>query len=1051
MIATLFSTPGAGACPGASRALGNASATRTAAPLAADPVNYSTNFEGFAEGTTEESLTVPGVVFAGLPPQSFQVFSIPASEQPVFTKLSNKTLLSSNTSMLDITFDGPVTSFAIDFGNVGGPAPELSLTLEGFDASSTSIVKSATTATPSTVQGGFVFSREATAQLSSNVGFRRVRLSFTAATTSTVLVDNLRASGSGSSCDVYPASSVSALVSQVAQGQAIPLAVTVRPAAAGPIPSINLQIQATNGGVPALISYSARSVDSTTNVLFVRVGSDAFVGDVRLQAQVATPGCLFGPLGEAASVRVVIPPVAFVSLTPAVSWLAGVADGGAPPSTSFEIKNVGGMRGTTTFSAAGGFFTASPAAVDLDPGAKGTVTLTATVAAARTPGLTSGLLTATSGNDSITVPVSLLVVSGSAAPGARPNAKAVVSANRLVFSAPAGQNPAPQTLTLSVSGLSPSETAVIQATAGADSQWLVLPGTVAAITGTQQLNGQFRVDRARRATKDAVLARRTLVTLTVVGGAPGSATIVEVLDVEPPTVQTNAGGDRRNLTGQSFVVPTAVKAPGQFGASFLTDGWLRNESAFDVPADLYFAPDGRDGLLDATVRKASVTVPANRTIRLSDGLDSVFATTGSGQIEVKSPYPGLLSVRTKVESVTNGDPTSRYGTEIPTVARGSGIGLGQGELVVGGIFESPSNRTNLILTETSGAQTTVRVTVYDVDGSVVGSRNFDVPAFGKIQLGRIVTLVSPSRTVAGGSASVSAVSGAGRVVAVAIVIDNRSNSFSAILGQKVRATSARAAGKSLVMVIPSAVKTTGAFNTSFTTSLSMVNGTASPANLTLTYQYTDLDDGNQVKNVQKTLSIVPLGSLPQSVAGDVLSALFGVTNRSFGWIKVEGDISRIVASAAISSQVDPGNPALGLKTAQVQALLTDSPDVLAKDLDQHLFAGAEKSEQRRTNLVLEEVAGLGGDVDVWLASAAGDVLARKTYSLSPGQYLQITDVFGSFDLGNGPYQNVQILARMKGGSGKVVAFASVIDNESKNTQIFVLKAPGPPEDPTFGF
>lgn len=1026
-----------------------------AGPLAADPGTYATNFESFPDNATAEALTVPGVTFASAPPGGYSIFALPPDSGPtLFHKISGKSLSSGDTAILDITFDGPVNSFLIDFGNIGAPASELTLTAEGFDSSSVSVAKSSAAATAVGDAGSAIVSREGTVQLVSSAAFRRVHLSFTSSAPSIVLLDNLRASGGGSGCDIYPAPSVSALVSQVARGQAIPLSVTVRPAGPGPVPSVDIQIQATNGGASSLFAFPARVVDSATNTLFVRVASDAFVGDVKLEAQAGLPGCPFGSFGEAAVVKVVVPPASFVSLTPSVSWLTGVADGGAPPATAIQIQNVGGTRGTATFATSGGFFTVTPASLDLDPGAKATVTLVSTLTAAKTPGLTPGLLTVGGGSDTPTVPVSLLVVGGSALPGAKPNAKVVVSANRLTFSAPAGQNPAPQTLTLSVSGLASNETAVVQASAGADGQWLVLPGTVSGITGSQQLDGQVKVDRSRRSAKDAVLARRTLLTLSVVGGAPDSATIVEVVDVEPPTVKLNAGGERKTLTGQSFLIPTAVKAPGQFGATFLTDGWLRNESAFNVPADLYFAPDGKDGVLDATVRKASVVVPANRTIRLSDVLDSVFATNGTGSIEVKSPYPGLLSVRTTVESVTKGDPTSRYGTEIPTVSRGAGIALGQGSLVVAGVFESPDNRTNLILAETSGAAATVRVTVYDVDGSSLGSATFDVPAFGKTQLGRIVTQIAPNRTVAGGSATVSVVSGAGHVVAVATVIDNRSNSFSAILGQRLRTpTGARAAadGSPAVLVIPSAVKTTGAFNTSYTTSLALVNGTASTANLTMTYLYTDLDDGNRVKTVQKAIAIVPLGALPQSLAGDVLTALFGVTNRSYGWIKVEGDVGKIVASAAISSQVDPGNPGLGLKTAQVQALLTESPDLLTTDLAEHLFNGAEKSDQKRTNLVLEEVTGLGGDVDVKLSTSAGDVLAQRTYSLTAGQYLQINDIFGSFDLGSGPYQNVQVTAQMKSGAGKVVAFVSVIDNESKNPQIFVLKAPGPPDDATFGF
>ena len=1020
---------------------------------------YAANFESSPPDATAEALGLPGLTFRGVPEASFVVYALPTQpEGSFFEKLTGKVLLSSPDGVLEVLFATPVTSFSMDYGVVGSPAPETPATAEGFDASGSSVGKGTASAAPVIVLGSVALSREGTVQLTSTRPFTRVRLTFGGPVGSGALaVDNLRASGSGdpTECSLVLTPSVRSLLSQVWQGQSIPLVVTARPPSEGPVGSVALQIEATSGGVTTLVSQPPAAVDSATNETTVRVATESWSGDVRLRVAAATPGCAFGPYSQAVTVRVVTAPASFVTFTPSVGWLVGIADANpAPPQTTLKIRNSGGTRGQISFNAGGGgFFSVSPTSLTLDPGQAGTITLTASASAVRTTGLSFGRLT--SGEDGITVPVTLLVVAGSVAAGAKPNARVTVSSNRLVFTAPNGQTPASQTLAVSVTGLAQTETAIVLMSVGADGSWLVLPSGGFTVTGPGRVEGTFSVDRSRRGSKEAGFARRTLLKLAVVGGLPENFAFVEVLDVEPPAVQSDAGPGRATATGASFVIPTAVKAPGQFGAQFLSDGWLRNESALDVSADFYFTPDGADGLRDPAVKKATLLVPAGRTFRLSDLLDGVFKTTGSGQIEIRSKNVGLLSVRTTVESVTNGDPTSRYGTEIPTVARGAGIGLNKGELVLSGIHENETNRTNLILTETTGANATAQVTVYDENGSLVGTKEYPVQALSKFQVTRLVNDVAPGRTLAGGSATIVVTAGAGKVVALATVIDNRTNSFSVILGQRVRKPTTAGARDGLVtapltLVIPSAVRTTGAQNTRFTTSLSLVNGTASPANLKLTYIYTDLEDG-QVKTVEKAVPLSGRGSLPQGLGADVLVNLFGVTNRSFGWIRVEGDVGKVVASAAISSQVDPEDPSKGLKTAQVQALLSDSPDILVKDFTEHQFAGAEKSDQKRTNLVLEEVAGLDGDVVVKLVTAAGDVLAEKSYPLTAGQYLQITDLFGSFDLGDGPYQNVQVVAQMKNGTGKVIAFASVIDNESKNPQIFLLKAAGPPDDSTIGF
>jgi hypothetical protein len=309
---------------------------------------------------------------------------------------------------------------------------------------------------------------------------------------------------------------------------------------------------------------------------------------------------------------------------------------------------------------------------------------------------------------------------------------------------------------------------------------------------------------------------------------------------------------------------------------------------------------------------------------------------------------------------------------------------------------------------------------------------------------------------------VQAIAGAGRVASIVTVIDNRSNSFSAVRGRALRTTAARTglaaatiAASPLAYVLPSAVRTTGINNTHYKTSLFLTNGTASVANLVLTYHYVDMDDGGNLKSAVKSWQILPRGTLYPEYGEDVLLSLFGVSHRSYGWIEMTGEVEKVSnIYTEIRTQVDPTDAGRGVKKAAVSGYFSTDPVVIGKGATEHRFAGAEKTVQKRSNLALVETAGAPCDVKVRVYNpvAPGGVMAERTYSLRAKEYLAITDVFGTagLQLGEGPFQNAEVTAEVIAGNGRVVATVQVIDNEPRNPSIFVLSVPGP-GDPVVGF
>ncbi len=796
----------------------------------------------------------------------------------------------------------------------------------------------------------------------------------------------------------------------------------------------------------------ATSVRTTrTRVLIPTSPSDPG-GTLSVRVRAVQPCSGLESVSEIARVGVSQAPAFFQFVRGGPAWMATA---GSPPAPAeVKVRNVGGLAGQVSFTA-GAFFAVSPPSLDLPPGGEGKVTLNPLPAAFAAPGVSLGALRGTGSGGTIATPVSLAV----APPGPYPGGSAHANVSTVTFRAPTGQLPAVQRVTIMVPGAAGD--AWLSPSIGPGGAWLTIGSELGQpVPKGGSLTLTLGVDRTRRTPDEGMAPLRTLLTLTPVGGDPATdGAVIEVVDVEPPQVTSGAGLRPQPQAG--FILPSVVRAPGAAGGQlFRSDGWLRNHGSVPVDVDLFLTPEGANGMADGSVRKARVTLPPGATYRLSDLVLNVFGVDGlSGQVELRSLTPWLLSVRGTVESEIAGDATSRYGTEMPPVPSGGGVGLGDPELIIPGVDDDAANRANVILAETSGAPATAQITIYAADGSVFGQLTRDVPPYGKRQVNRVVDAVAPGGKLSGGWASVKVIAGAGRVVAVATVIDNASGSFAAAagLGSKPapslrRPGPAALADSTATYVIPTSVRTTGAYNTQYSTNLSMVNGTATASPLALTYTYTDLDAG-QKKSVTRTVSLPARGSLPKDVGTDVLVSLFGVPARSFGSIFVAGGATQVTGLASITSQVDPNDPAKGFRAAQVNGTPLGGPAIMDPGGEEHRFSGAEKSLQKRTNLILLEVANQTAAVVVRAYGPTGAVLAEKTLGVGAGEYKQINDVFGpdGLNLGDGPFSNVEISARVSAGNGRVLAFATVVDNVSKNPEIFFLEPAGPPADPAIGF
>ena len=764
-----------------------------------------------------------------------------------------------------------------------------------------------------------------------------------------------------------------------------------------------------------------------------------------LRVRAVQPCGTAGPFSSTLSLALAQAPTNVIFTVAGPSWVVPV--GGPSPSSAVVVRNVGGTTGGVSFNARGGFFTVTPNSATLAPGATARLTLQPLSSSLQATTYLAGQLDVVSAGGTDSTPVQLVVTPPP--PAGVEDLTVDTSSGRVVFDAAAGKTPAAQTITVTLSAALAGVYLAPRIAPGGT--WLSLdPGQLTTpVPASGETTLTLSVDRSKRTAADGVAPLRTLLRLHA-AGAPDDldhSAIVEVVDVDTPSVQ-NEVATNRGVSAQSFFIPAVVKASGASEAFFFSDGWIRNLSAFKTNLFLWYTLDGKDGTSDPSVLLSQTSLEGGSMLRVSDLLGALFKASGSGTVEVRSPIAPSLTVRTTVESVTGGDRTSRYGSEVPVVARGSGAGVGDQDLLLPGIDDDGDRRANLILSETSGAPVAVAASLYDGSGNPVGGLVRTIQAYSKVQVNRVVSEIAPGRTISGASIQIHPTSGTGKVVPLATVIDNRSNSFSVIKGRPLGgfASNSRTPLAEDAFVMPSAVRLTGAYNTQYTTTMSMVNGTGQPVTLTLTYNYVDVGDGNATKSVTKTVTIPARGSLSKVVGDDIVANLFLVTSPSYGWIKVAGGTTSVVAVAGINAAVDPNDDSKGVKTAQVDAVSLSSPSVMETGDDDHRFAGAEKSDAKRTNLVLVETSGQASEVLVRINTPTGQMLAQRTFGVGAGQYLQINDIFGEggVDAGDGPFQNSEVTVQVTSGAGKVIGLATVIDNVSRNPEIFVLQSAGVP-------
>ena len=755
-----------------------------------------------------------------------------------------------------------------------------------------------------------------------------------------------------------------------------------------------------------------------------------------------------------------------------------------PAGSTVVFRNVGETAGTLTFSATGGFFTISPqTAPDVARGADVTVSIVFATNSTNAAGVKTGELIGSwstgEGLQSVATAITLTVL-GSPRQLTRGMKLEPVGSSDVHFRQLEG-NPEPREIAIRNTGSLPVR---IAPSIGPGGSWLSVSGDFATpVPAGAERSFELTVDRSRRTTEDGPAPLSTGLRIENVDGDKQDSAIFEVFDEEPrpPTSGTN----RPDLTESEFslilgssasTTPSGARDAQAASAvsQVFSDGYIRNRGSDPATVDLFYAPEGAQGLTDPRVKKNTITLAGYSSYRLSDFVRGLFEESGSGHVELRSPQLPQLSIRMSVNVDTTRDGVpAQYGSEVPLFVTGQGVVVSDGSgpseviLLTGLQGSLAGRRSNIVLSETLGKSIEVRARLYDASGKRLGQKTVFVNPYTKIQINAGDPELFPV-AYRDGTVEIEPIAGDGAVSAFATVMDEGSRSYTVRVGTILprpktspRASLAVADSTAFLPTI-TREETTDAF---YTTRLSITNGSDSDVTLKVTYVP---DRGFGDVTEPKSIVIPKRGGEdgeggPQTVTYvDVVKDFLGIESGTRGMLKVEGGLTGIAFSSETTTPLDPNDPALGNSLSSVNpapgveqkiagAFSAESKEVTGMKLTttdavspEVSLPAIEEGPQFRTNLILAELAGEASKVRVLLRKAGGASLGEPmVVELGPNERKQIQRIISEITktaVEAADFKDVEIIVQAVEGKGRTLGLVNRIANDpaSKRLDTYVL-------------
>jgi len=502
---------------------------------------------------------------------------------------------------------------------------------------------------------------------------------------------------------------------------------------------------------------------------------------------------------------------------------------------------------------------------------------------------------------------------------------------------------------------------------------------------------------------------------------------------------------------RSYTVPRVVSLDATLGhtASHIR---LSNVSSVAMNAELFFTPTGADGG-DATVKHATVVVPPNAAVTLTDPLFEVFSLSqAAGQMEIRTAAEEISSLTVTADTFAPVSTGGTAGYVMPVVIRGEGARIGKAHSIAG-VTASATLRPILVLAESTGLSfTSGRVTVYDHAGSKVGASTFSVAKSGEAEFIDLLAAVNGPSSLNGGRVDISVTDGGGAVVGVLILSDTRQTSASALISQPVgggvSAGKRALGGASVARYVISGIGNGAPAQSPISASTVMIFSATASADAHFDLLYIDAlgssrflragvdvprGQTTEIANIMEQVFSIPVGTAAQG------SLIIDATNG--GTV-----VARLVSSNGTSANL--AGSALPVVTTNSEALTSALPGMQRPVYFDGLEQSTDPTRGRSWDVLLTEISNGASTLTVRLYESGNRTspIAQKTVAILPMQEKRLSTIFSYMDLDTDERRkdrtNVQVVIAPLSGNGTVLAVALGTDNRTGDTAVFLLTPTG---------
>lgn len=491
-----------------------------------------------------------------------------------------------------------------------------------------------------------------------------------------------------------------------------------------------------------------------------------------------------------------------------------------------------------------------------------------------------------------------------------------------------------------------------------------------------------------------------------------------------------APGSKTLPPANALVIPVVTHVNVATG-QFLSDVRLTNAGTSLVNYQVTMTPTQTDATVSSKVTQ--ITVDGQSTVALNDIAKNFFGfgATGSpqdvgfGSLEIRPLNTSSLLTYASSRTYAS-TPTGTFGQYIAAMPftrfatrRLSGIPL-PGEITPSTLLslqhvaQSSRFRTNLGIVEGAGEPASGRIRVFDALGTLLKEVTFNLLPGEHRQMNRFIEANAGIPTLIDGRIEILIDSPTGAVTAYASVLDSVTTDPLAVMPVDPSLVSATR------YVIPG-MADIPAGQQNFHSDLRLYNGGPTDVPINLTFH-----PGNGFAGFG-----TPVTAPPRTIrAGEVL-VLDNVLPMLFNRSGTGGAI--VVTSASNSSLVATGRTYTSVENngtyGQFIPGITPAEGIGAGDRALQILQ-LEESDQFRSNIGLNELTGNGATVRLTLTLPDTKVTAATEVTLAPNEFRQLRPIVG-LNPGQQTY-NARLTVEVISGTGRVTAYGSVIDNESKD-------------------